>query len=61
MLATVLINIMAITFILWVAMVGLTLGIAFELGGEFYIGITHAYRKGLLERILDGLETLKRM
>ena len=56
-----LINIIAITATLTIFFGGFTLAIAWEYGGQFYIKGNKGRRKCWVERLLDGMETLRKM
>lgn len=48
-----------ITAILFIAFSAIAILTAYNYGGEFVIDGNHGHRKGILERILDGLEVTK--
>lgn len=56
----ILIGVIAITFNLVVFFGGLTICTAWEYGGEFYIDEFKGRRKMWIERLLDGLEIIKK-
>lgn len=57
----ILIGVIAITATFTIFFGGLTIGSAWEFGGEFYIDEFKGRRKSWLERLLDGLEYLHRI
>lgn len=57
----ILIGVIAITVTFTIFFGGLTIGSAWEFGGEFYINDFKGRRKNWIERLLDGLEIIHKM
>lgn len=56
----ILIGVIAITATFTIFFGGLTIGSAWEFGGEFYIDEFKGRRKMWIERLLDGFEIIKK-
>lgn len=58
-MAEIILALIGLTACLFVAFSAIAILTAYNYGGEFVIDGNHGHRKGILERILDGLEVTK--